>query len=344
MKKFDLNIVMLTYRSDLIARQNLSIALETVIHHSNARLIVGYGGVDDEYYSWIHGLQCRVDQKSSFESITEVSITERLKWALEFPSEWIIFISDDDIFGANYLSIFIKEIGMADNSVANIFPKYYGINRGSDVEFIRFPNISDAEPYDRAKSFMSESISGIRYYSAHRAKTVKEIIKESHNINYCPSYLDQLIVLSSLVNGKSISCGEPNILIYNMENWANLESCIKSDAKFYKTDKLVFFHEILWVGDYVNVLHPHCTDDLKYEWIKSYCLGRLSVALNTFIPRLELIRLNNLQATAILDEITRLFISISNCQNINDLKGELIQCKSNLLNEATSRIYFGEDI
>lgn len=341
MTKFDINIVMLTYRSDFIAKANLKIALETIANYKNARLIVGYGGQDEKHYRWLENLRSYLDEKSSFELIYEISATDRLKWALQFPSEWLIFITDDDIISSNYLSVFIKEIGTVDASVSNIFPKHYGLNSGLDVEYIKLNEVLDLEPFDRAKSYIASPNSGVRYYSAHRVSSINKIIFENFKLNFFPSYLDQLITLSSVINGKSIACGESNILIYNLENWIDVKACIKSDAKLYKIDKMVFFHEVLWTCDYVNLLFPYCGLDRNFNWIKLYCLRRLNDALNTFISRLDLIKINTSQARSILNEINHLIISISNYEDAIKIKDELNQCKLKILNEVTNKIYFG---
>jgi hypothetical protein len=332
---------MLTYRSDVIAKVNLKIALETVLNSSNVRLILGYGGDEATHGAWLNNLKFQTEEKYSFELFYETSVAKRLNWALDFPSEWVIFVTDDDIISSNYLSALIKDINCASNTIANIFPRYYGINNESSVEYLRLEEISDSDSFSRAVSYILSSNNGIRYYSAHRVGNIKKLFNEKFTSNFLPSYLDQLITLSTLLEGASISCSEPNILIYNLENWVDAESCIKSDAKFYEIDKMIFFHEILWMTDYVEILYSYCTRDYHYEWIKSYCLSRINDCLNTFIQRLDLININAYQAKAILDEINHLAILLNDSRNMASIRDSLNQCKDKIFNKISNKIYFG---
>lgn len=341
MKSFDVNIIMLTYRSDFIAKINLKIALETINHYSNARLILAYGGDDDYHFNWLSNIRNQMNDKSSFELTFDISLKDRMKWALDFPSNWIIFVSDDDIISSNYLSALINEIEIADDSISNIIPHSYGLARGSNVEYIKLDNILDLNALDRAGLLINSPHIYLRFYSAHRSNNIKEVVREKIESSYFPSYLDQLIILVSILNGKSISCNESSVFIYNIENWMNLEACIRSDSKAYAVNKMVFFHEILWICDYINILHSHCIEKSQYEWIKSYCLSRINDALNSFIPRLNIIDINQSQAKLILDEIQNIAVLISGCHTISDLMEGLNKFKFKILNKTNNEIYFG---
>ncbi len=343
MKNFDINIIILTYRSDLIAKINFKIALEAIMYYNNTRLIVGYGGNDSEHYAWITSLSSQLIDKSSFELISEISGSKRMKWALEFPSEWLIFITDDDLISSNYIEAYIKEIAMVGDDVANIYPKYYGLNFDGNIEYREFNTIVDENPFNRAKLLINSSYTGVRFWSAHRAIGIKLIYDQNYDFNFSPSYLDQLMTLSTVLNGKSISCKLPNLLIYNIENWINEESSIRTDSKYYKNSKMVFFHEILWATDYINIICLYCAESFDYQWIKLYCLSRINDALNSFISRMNIIEISKLQVKSILDKINELASSVSNCNNIEKLRYDLNEFKKSILKSENNQVFFEEN-
>lgn len=319
MKNFTTNIILLTFRSDFIAKVNFKIALETINNYQDVRLIVGYGGDDITHYNWLNSFKSEQLDCKSFELIKEASPSERFKWALNFPSQWIIFISDDDLINSNYLGVFIDEILYADKTISNIFPKYYGLNIGSEVNHIKLHEIIDLNLFDRTQSYINGPNAGIRYYSAHRVGDIKNIIDENYNLNYFPSYLDQLLTLSSVINGKSISCKHPNTLTYNLDNWINNESCIISDSKFYNKKELVFYHEILWMIDYVNILYPHYQEKYQQQWLISYSLKRINDSLDNFMPRFNLILVEVPLAQLILEMINKILVEVTDCSNVEEL-------------------------
>lgn len=319
MKKFTLNIIILTYRSDLIAKTNIRIAVETTSQHPEARLIIGYGGNDENHRKWLNDLKFELTDKKSIELINEISIQKRMELALKFPSEWTLFISDDDLITSNYLSAFLKEIHNSDESISNIFPRHYGVNNDSETSFMQFNQITDHHAIDRIKNYISSSHSGIRYYSAHRTHNIKDIYDQKIASNFFPSYLDQLITLSSIANGKSISCSEPNTLIYNFENWSTADSCIISDAKFYNNKKMIYFHDIFWMSDYAEIIKPYFSSNIDQQWLISYCLKKLKDSLANFMRKIKLIPIETSEAKLILEKINEMHEEISNCKNSNDL-------------------------
>jgi hypothetical protein len=332
MNAFEINIIFFTYRSDFIAKANLKIALETIINHSNARLIVGYGGKDKLHQAWLENFKSQIDNKKSFELINEISLTKRMKWAVNFPSEWIIFISDDDPITSNYLSSYINEIKNADKSISNIFPKYYGLNNSSEIKLIKIDEITESNLIDRTQSYINGKNAGLRYYSAHRYGVINDIINEKFSLNFFPSYLDQLITLSSIIKGKSISCTEPSILTYNQDNWSTQESCIESDSKSYNNKEMVYFHEIFWISDYVNILIPYYKEKSHHAWIAKYCLKRLEDALQIFLIRLKLIPISISQSKFIIEATESLYTEIIACQNTYQIKIAIDNCKTQYVN------------
>lgn len=311
MKNF-INIILMNIRHDLQARLNILIAIEVARKYDFVKVSIGYGGVNDDHVNWI---KSNLSELDGVNLLVQDSILSRFSWALEIESDWVIFLSDDDPITTNYLDILINEINRSDLSIANIFPKYYALTDGGATEVVELNSIIGDEPFVRFVEYVAGKNAGIRYYSAHRSGTIKSLVKDKILDNFFPSYLDQLIVASSIIDGNSIPCEGANFFVYDYGNWRDLQNSIISDAKFYKEKSMLFYHEIYWIKDYLKLCYNYLDYVNFFNWFKSYVLIRLEYSLAIFNARRAAVTILDCVAENIFNQIVIKYNSVRDCSS-----------------------------
>lgn len=286
-----LNIIYMTRRCDRQAQLNLQSILHTAVS-MNVALSIGYGGDNKDYATYINNELTKIndDNKQRIRLLVEPDSSTRLRWAYEIETQWVLPVSDDDVFTNNHPETLAEASSKTNgDEISNILPAAYIINQGINYSFFRPPIISDDNKYNRLASFLTAKYTGLRYYSVIRRDVFINVFECFKNDNFWPSYCDQLVGFQSAIRGKSIYADRVSFLVYDVTNWSTLDVSIKSDSAFYRKKPSVLLHELFWIRDYRRLLEGETPPDEFLKFFTDYCSSRVRQAVSLLDRRKSLI-------------------------------------------------------
>ena len=285
-----INVVLLTNRSNLLCKEIILSSIDITNRVENIFLTVAYGGFDEVFKSWL----TEVRSYKYFRTVIDTDFLPRLLEATALPSEWVLFISDDDPFTVNYIQEVVNTCRLADKDARIVAPCYYlSITNGVGTVH-KTISLTDDEPSKRYKHLIENPLfSGLGYYAAHRYATVAHWIKFLAGLSWLPSYSDQLLVTLGATSGKVLVAGSLTAIVRDETNWGSLEACFRSDSRAYTPPTLTLYHELFWIRDMAAILNEQFYKNeftiRFHEWAKSLLLRNIE----WFIPRCQVLGLVN---------------------------------------------------
>jgi len=249
-----INIIFLGYRHDQRAYLNLNsilpyLKIDTVI------LSVAYGGSDSAFIKYIGDICAR--NPRNYRYFIDPDPMTRLEWSLGIKSRWVLFVSDDDCFTCNHIAAILNASQTADChelNVVNILPNLIVLNNSKSLEVFQPEILIDNDPWNRVEKFLNIKHVGQRYYSMHRYESFNEVLIPQIRLKLARSYIDQLLVLNSAINGKSIRAKELSVLVYDNTNWDGRRASMVSDLRTYRKPLSILLHELYWMRDQIIIL------------------------------------------------------------------------------------------
>jgi hypothetical protein len=290
MNELSVNIVLLTIRDSMIAREIILSGAHAASSLQGLRFTVAYGGSNDKHREWLLKIQSDVSSKGG--DLTLILIAdpdERLKRAIVAEKNWTIFISDDDPPSTNFLRVLAEKTKNAPQGTTLIAPKYYLGFTDSETILRTSIAITGATPRARIESLLTrQELAGVFYYGAHLTSCVTRWLDFFSQRDPIPSYADQVLSYLSVLSGEVHLADENAVLLRDESNWVGIESCTRSDTRNYSAAKMVAFHELFWVSDTINLI-DFCacdvvaTTSVLRSWIDvmlSRCVGLFDVRMN----------------------------------------------------------------
>ncbi len=244
------HLLLLTRNRHDSVRRIIDAAIMTAERHRDVVLTVADGGGDDALQAWL-----RTRPTGCVRHLAATCLRERLARSLELPSEWTLFLADDDLFTVNYLDVLITTARAAAADVAVVAPTHYLAYQGDQFQVARrTPRIVDDRATARLLAhFAASATTGTLFYSAIRTRVVGAWHDYTRARPYVPSYGDQLLTALAVASGHVLTTTEPTVILRDEANWSTIPNAIRSDARFYPTPETTFLHELLWVADLVEL-------------------------------------------------------------------------------------------
>ena len=285
-----INLVLLTVRDNLLAREIIGAAMRATVSYPGVRLSLAYGGVDAAHREWL-AAQCAATQAQGGEVrlMQHPDIQRRLQWAMASPQDWVLFLSDDDAFSVNYIGSLVRRAATVGPEVAIVAPMLYvGVTAGH-TKTRRVEPVS-GQVADRLEKFAARAdLTGLLYYALHRRETVRDSFEQLAKMPHTPSYFDQLLTTRSILQGELAVTDESSMLVYDESNWVGVDACARSDARFYPQPAMVLFHELLWTADMIRLFRPHPEFGVLQEGLMQWMRTVLTRQFHTFERRCDVL-------------------------------------------------------
>ncbi len=148
--------------------------------------------------------------------------------------EFTFFLGDDDRLPINGIEAIYKTVeeNNADSSFG-IATGTYLVESTSGSGLFAYPLLDQHDPNHRIASYLNEANAmNFIYYSATRTSTARDIFKFVENLPYQFSYVDLLMTLLRLTQGRALKT-EQIIYHYDYSQWNSLKDSHNKDGSFY---------------------------------------------------------------------------------------------------------------
>lgn len=250
------NIVFLSYRSTLLARQIFSSCCDVSCRFPGVEFSFGYGGENSEdldyYQATIHNSTSR---GARIRFLHTSDLLQRLDYCLQSSKRWTIFVADDDELSEDYLLSFILTSLEVGEDVSLITPSKYRwmLSNGQNDDYVPQPIIHKTAEL-RYHALINCPLSGSAYYAMHRTVNVSKWLAFMRSKEFFPSYCDHMLVTLDIMAGKSVATLSDSYLVKDISEWKTVKTRTAADGKFYPRPSYVLFHELFWCADMVKMI------------------------------------------------------------------------------------------
>lgn len=290
---YDINVVLLSYRQTELAREIVAQCCDVATRMSGVMFSFGFGGHCNALkITYQEMINLTTDRGGEARMICCEDFSTRIDFCLNSAKQWILFISDDDIFSVNYLRSMIDATLHAEAHVSMINPSAYLLTNPGDATQIASRLIDDSDIRIRYRTFNDLPFRGIGFWGAHRSVSVIKWFTYFREKGSFPSYTDMILLTLGILSGACVSTREFTFISYDLSNWSNLDVTVVSDSKSYDKSQFVLFHELFWCVDSYKILKLDGLVEKIYNDYLVWWAGMMLRMVQMYSVRIQILKLD----------------------------------------------------